>query len=120
MPTKDIPYFLYFCIFLLYHICNVIGRFNQCFPKNITGKDLVLTANILYTAYTILIRLVLGSKNESFFDPFDLTSMMLLLIVVYTNQKNFTAIILQTIQIIFLLNLLHCFFCGMSPLQLNN
>lgn len=45
MPTKDIPYFLYFS---LYHICNVIGRFNQCFPKNITGKDLALTANIFY------------------------------------------------------------------------
>jgi len=73
----------------------------------------------LRTAYTIL-GSVLGSKNESFFDPFDLTSMMLLLIVVYTNQKNFTAIILQAIQIIFLFNLLHCLFCGMPPLQFNN
>ena len=25
-----------------------MGRFNQCLPKNITGKDLVLTANIFY------------------------------------------------------------------------
>lgn len=45
MPTKDIPYFLYVSV---YHICNIIGRFNQYFPKNIIDKYLGLTANIFY------------------------------------------------------------------------
>ena len=38
-----------------------------------------------------------GAKNESFFDPFDLTSMMLLFIIIHTNQKNFTVIIMQAV-----------------------
>ena len=51
---------------------------------------------------------------------FNLASMMLLFIIIHTNQKNFTAIILQAVQIIFSLDLFHCLFCGMPPLQFNN
>ena len=52
--------------------------------------------------------------------PFNLASVMLLLIIIHTNQKNLTAIIVQAVQIIFPLDLLHCFFCGMSPFQFHN
>ena len=52
--------------------------------------------------------------------PFHLTSVMLLLIIIHANQKNFTVIILQAVQIIFSLDLFDCLFCGMSPLQFDN
>lgn len=46
--------------------------------------------------------------------------MPLLLIIIHANQKNLAGIILQAIQIILPLDLFHCLFCGMPPLQLND
>ena len=52
--------------------------------------------------------------------PFNPAGMPLFLIVIHANQKNFTAVILQAIQIVLLFDLFHSLFCGMSPLQLND
>mgnify|MGYP007012407004 CR=1 FL=1 len=46
--------------------------------------------------------------------PFNPASMPLLLIIIHANQKDFTAVILQTIQIVLSLDLLHRLFCGIS------
>ena len=51
---------------------------------------------------------------------FNFTSMPFLFIIIHANQKNLTVVILQAIQIVFLLNLLYCLFCGMSPFQFHN
>ena len=52
--------------------------------------------------------------------PFNPASMPLLLIIIHTNQKNLTVVILQAVQIVFSLDLFDCLFCGMSPLQFDN
>ena len=52
--------------------------------------------------------------------PFNPASMPLFLIIIHANQKNLTAVIFQAIQIVLLFDLLHCLFCGISPLQLND
>ena len=52
--------------------------------------------------------------------PFNPTSVMFLLIIIHANQKNFTVIILQAVQIIFPLDLFDCLFCRMSPFQFDN
>lgn len=50
--------------------------------------------------------------------PFNPASMPLFLIIVHANQKNFTGIILQAIQIVLLLDLLHYYTTAEGKKQL--